>query len=130
MRTPLCKKESASPIDVPTHPCPGNVHMAIQHCHHPQVLLVDALPPGGHLGHGPDRGALAGLPAGVGVHLVVHHEDVDVAVALGQHVVQSTEADVVGPAVVGRRLSGGGEKIPRGKKIMQNKYPGLVNSLH
>ncbi len=40
----------------------------------------------------------AGLSAGVGIHLGIEHQDVDVAAA-GQHVVQTAVADIIGPAV-------------------------------
>src|SRR5699024_7361121 len=45
-----------------------------------------------------DVGGLGGLTAGVGVHLGVEDEDVDI-LAGGQDVVQTAVADVVGPAV-------------------------------
>ena len=62
------------------------------------VLLVHGLACRGELGHGTDRSGLRRLPAGVGVDLGVHDEDVDVAPG-GQDVVEPTRADVVGPAV-------------------------------
>jgi hypothetical protein len=41
---------------------------------------------------------LGGLAAGVGIHLGIEHQDVDV-VGQGQDVVEAAVADVVGPAV-------------------------------
>ena len=52
----------------------------------------------GELGGGAERRGLGLLASGVGVHLGVEHEDVDVA-AGGQHVVEAAVADVVGPSV-------------------------------
>ena len=64
----------------------------------PRSFLPVPLPRGGELGDRAARRRLRRLAAGVGVHLGVEHEDVDVA-ARRQHVVEAAEADVVGPAV-------------------------------
>ena len=76
----------------------GDVHVPVGHREQAQVLLRGRLAGGGELGHRADRRRLGLLAAGVGVALGVEHQHVDVAVG-GQHVVQPTEADVVGPAV-------------------------------
>ena len=76
----------------------GHVHVAVGHRHHAQILLLGALACRGELGDRAGRGGLGGLSAGVGVHLGVEHQDVDVLI-LCEHVVYSAVADVVGPAV-------------------------------
>ena len=64
----------------------------------PRSFLKVGLPPAAELGHGPQRGGLGGLAAGVGVDLGIQHQDVDVAPG-GEDVVHAAVADVVGPAV-------------------------------
>ncbi|CAN4028293.1 Acyltransferase family protein, partial [Dysosmobacter welbionis] len=76
----------------------GHVDVAVAHGDGAQVLFLDLLAAGGELGHRRSGRRLGGLSAGVGVHLRIHHQHVDVPV-LGQHVVNAAEADVVGPAV-------------------------------
>ena len=63
-----------------------------------EVLLGQPLAAVGEEGDRADRGGLGSLPAGVGVHFGVKHENVDVAV-LRHDVVEAAEADVIGPAV-------------------------------
>ncbi len=76
----------------------GDVGAAPVHRVHPEVFLGCNLPPRRELGHGRHRGGLRHLPAGIGVHLAVEHQDVHVA-ARSQDVVQPAVTDVVGPAV-------------------------------
>ena len=76
-----------------------HVDVAVVHGHQPpdpssRVLL----PATGELGRRAERRGLRLLPAGVRVDLGVEHQDVHVA-AERHHVVQTAEADVVGPAV-------------------------------
>ena len=62
------------------------------------VLLGRVLAAGSELGNGRTRGGFRHLAAGVGVHLGVHDQDVDV-LAGGEHVIHTAVADVIGPAV-------------------------------
>ena len=76
----------------------GDVDVAVGPGDGPEVLLGGVLAGGGELG---DRAAgrrLRRLAAGVRVHLGVEHQDVHVP-ARRQDVVETAEADVVGPAV-------------------------------
>src|SRR5690606_15550031 len=75
-----------------------HVDVAVLHGDGRQVLLGLLLPLGGELGDGAPGRRLGGLPARVGVHLGIQHEDVDVG-AGGQDVVKAAVTDVVGPAV-------------------------------
>ena len=75
-----------------------HVDVAVGHGHHAQVLLLGPLAGGRELRDGGVRGGLGGLSAGVGVDLGVEDQHVHV-LALGQHVIQSAVADVIGPAV-------------------------------
>jgi GNAT superfamily N-acetyltransferase len=85
-------------LGVGAHRHPGHVHVAVRDGLQGQVLLARLLARRGELGDGADRRGLRGLAAGVGVHLGVEHQHVDVA-ARGEHVVEAAGADVVGPAV-------------------------------
>ena len=85
-------------VHVRAHGDLRHVHIAVGHGHQAQILLAGALAGGRELGHGAGRRGLGSLSAGVGVDLGIEHEHVDV-LALGQHMVQSAVADVVGPAV-------------------------------
>ena len=76
----------------------GHVDVAVAHGDGAQVLLLDLLAAGGELGHRSGGRGLGGLSAGVGVHLGIHDQHIDVPV-LGQHVIDAAEADVIGPAV-------------------------------
>ena len=76
----------------------GDVNVAVGDGHHAEVLLLGALAGGCELRNCCMRGGLGGLSAGVGVHLGIQNQNVDV-LALGQHVIQSAVADVIGPAV-------------------------------
>ena len=76
----------------------GDVDVAVGPGDGAEVLLADALAGGGELGDRAAGGRLGRLTAGVGVHLGVEHEDVDVPAAR-QDMVEAAEADVVGPPV-------------------------------
>ena len=76
----------------------GDVDVAVAHGHNAQILFLRALAGGGELGDRAGGRSLGGLAAGIGVHLGIKHQDVDVLV-LGQHVIQAAEADIIGPAV-------------------------------
>ena len=76
----------------------GHVDVAVCHGHAAKILLRGFLTRGGELGHGAGRRRLRRLSAGVGVNLGVEDEDVDVPV-LGEDVVETAVADVIGPAV-------------------------------
>ena len=78
------------------HPC--HVDVAVGDRLQGQVLLGRLLAGGGELRDGRQRRGLRRLATGVGVHLGVEHQHVHVAAAR-QHVVETTGADVVGPAV-------------------------------
>ena len=75
-----------------------HVYAAVGHHHIGQVLLGALLAVGSKLRHRAGGGRLAHLPAGVGVHLGIKDQHVDVG-AGGKHMVQSAKADIVGPAV-------------------------------
>ena len=81
-----------------THGHAGHIDGAVGHRHQAQVFLRGGLAGGGEFCHGrPGRG-LRHLAAGVGVHLRIEHQGVDIPAA-GQHVIEATKADVVGPAI-------------------------------
>ena len=75
-----------------------HIDVAVALGNHTEVFLADLLAAGGELGDSTGRGGLRALSAGVGVHLGVHNDDVDI-LAAGQHVVQAAESDVLAPAV-------------------------------
>src|SRR5699024_206570 len=76
----------------------SHVHIAVLHGDLGEALLLHLLTGSGKLSHLADVGSLGSLSAGVGVHLGVEDEDVDILTG-GQDVVQSAVADVVSPAV-------------------------------
>ena len=76
----------------------SHVHVGISHHQATQVLFCGALTAVGKFGGGAYRRSLGGLSAGVGVHLGIHHEYVDVLTG-GHYVIQAAVADVIGPAV-------------------------------
>ena len=76
----------------------GDIDVAVALGNHTKVFLADLLTRGGELGDGTRGSGLRALSAGVGVHLDVDDDDVDV-LAAGQHVVETTESDVIAPAV-------------------------------
>mmetsp|Transcript_15838 Transcript_15838/g.37381 ORF Transcript_15838/g.37381 Transcript_15838/m.37381 type:complete len:470 (+) Transcript_15838:2359-3768(+) len=75
-----------------------DVNVLVRHGHLAQVLLLCELATLGKLGHRSLGCCLGRLTARVAVHLRVKDEDVHVLLA-GNHVVQATVPDVVGPAV-------------------------------
>ena len=75
-----------------------HIDVAVALGNHTEVFLADLLTAGGELGDSAGRGGLRALSAGVGVHLGVDDDDVDI-LAAGQHVVQTAESDVIAPAV-------------------------------
>ena len=79
---------------------------AVGHRHQAQVFFGSRLTGGGKLGHRSPGSAFGGLAAGVGIHLGVEHQGIDVA-ATGEHVVEPAEADVVGPAVAAHQPDAG-----------------------
>jgi len=80
----------------------GHIHVGIGHHQTAQILLGSLFAAVSELGGGTHRRGLGGLSAGVGVHLGIHHKDVDV-LAGGHDVIQSAIADVVGPAVAAEK---------------------------
>ena len=76
----------------------ATVDVAVGHGHQPQIFFGCRFAPRRKFGNGTEGGGFGHLPTGVGVHLRIHHQHVDVATA-GQYVVKATVADVVGPAV-------------------------------
>ena len=64
----------------------------------PRSFFLVRLPAAANFATAACGGGLGGLSAGVGVHLGIEHEHVDVLI-LRQHMIQSAVADVVGPAV-------------------------------
>ena len=94
--------------------------MPVAHGEQPEVLLAGLLAGRRELGHRADRGGLGLLAAGVGVHLGVEHQHVDVAVR-GEDVVEAAVADVVGPAVAADR-----PHRPRGQRVGElGERPGV-----
>ena len=75
-----------------------HVHVGVGDRLEGEVLRRDRLARGGELRDRPERRRLRHLPAGVGVHLGVHHQHVDVLPAR-QHMIEPARADVVRPAV-------------------------------
>ena len=75
-----------------------HIDVAVALGNHTEVFLADLLAAGGELGDGAGRGGLRALSAGVGVHLGVDDDDIDI-LAAGQHVVQTAESDIIAPAV-------------------------------
>ena len=59
---------------------------------------ANLLTAGGELGDGTCGSGLRALSAGVGVHLGVDDDDVDI-LAAGQDVVEAAESDIIAPAV-------------------------------
>ena len=76
----------------------GDIDVAVALGNHTEVFLADLLAAGGELGDGTRGSGLRALSAGVGVHLGVDDDDVDV-LAAGQHVVETAESDVIAPTV-------------------------------
>ena len=85
-------------VGIGTHGALCHIHIVVGHHQHTKVFLLGLLAAGLELGHGAHGSGLGGLSAGVGIHLGVHQQDVDV-LAHGEHMVQTAVADVVGPAV-------------------------------
>ncbi len=88
-----------------THGDLCDIHIAVAHGHQAEVLLLRDLAAGGELGDSRGSGGLGGLSAGVGVHLGIQHQHIDV-LAGGQHMIQSAVADVIRPAVAAERPHG------------------------
>eukprot|EP00906_Rhabdomonas_costata_P005593 RCo008352 len=76
----------------------GHVDVAVRHRHLPQGLLHRLLAAQRELRHGGQMRGLRHLPTRVAVHLSVQHQHVQV-LRRGQHVVQATIPNVVGPAI-------------------------------
>ena len=76
----------------------GHIYIPIRGEDHAEILLRSTFAGGGKLHGGAHRGRLGGLPAGVGVKLVVKHQHVEIE-AGGHHVVEAAVTDVVSPAV-------------------------------
>ncbi len=79
-----------------SHLC--HIDVAVALGNHTEVFLADLLTRGGEFGDSAGRGGLRALSAGVGVHLGVDDDDVDI-LAAGQDVVQTAESDIIAPAV-------------------------------
>ena len=75
-----------------------HIDIAVTHGDHAEVLLLGAFAAGGEFRDGRGGGGFGGLAAGIGVHLGVKDQHVDVLIHR-QHMVQAAEADIVGPAV-------------------------------
>jgi hypothetical protein len=83
----------------------GDVDVAVGDRHHREVLARHLSSRGRELCRGAERRRFRGLPASIGVHLGVEHENVDV-VPGGKHVVEAAVADIVGPTVDADDLHG------------------------
>ena len=108
---------------VAAHGDVGHIGPAIVHGHHGDVFLRSALAAGGKLRHRAQRRGLRHLPAGIGVHLGVEQQDVDVGGG-GQHVVEAAVADVVAPSVAADdphalldQFVGNRQQVARGRRI-------------
>ncbi len=76
----------------------GDVDVLVGHGHHAHLLLVGSLTSGGELDLGGERGGLGLLATGVGVHLGIEDDDVDI-LAGREDVVDATVTDIVGPTI-------------------------------
>src|SRR5215471_638658 len=76
----------------------GNINVAVADRLHCEVFLDRALATHGELRHRTAWSGLGHLSAGVGVHLGVKHEHIDVS-AGAEDVIESSKANVVRPAV-------------------------------
>ena len=76
----------------------GHVHIAVAHRHHAKIFFPRAFALRGKLRDGRHRGRFRRLPAGIGVNLGIKHQNIHVFPAR-QHVIETAEADIVGPAV-------------------------------
>ena len=74
------------------------IHIAIAHGHACQVFLAGALSAGRKFCSGAGRGRLGGLTACIGINLRIKYQDIDILTA-GKNVIQSAEADIIGPSV-------------------------------
>jgi len=81
-----------------THSYLGNVDVAVALGDHTEVFLADLLTAGSELGNSTCGGSLRGLSTSVGVNLGVNNNDVYIF-AGSEYVVETTESDVVTPAV-------------------------------
>ena len=79
-----------------SHLC--HIDVAVALGNHTEVFLADLLAAGGELGDGTRGSGLGALSAGVGVHLGVDNDDVDI-LAAGQDVVEAAESDIIAPTV-------------------------------
>ena len=75
-----------------------HIDVAVALGNHTEVFLADLLAAGGELGNSAGRGGLRALSAGVGVHLGIDDDDVDI-LAAGQDVVEAAESDIIAPTV-------------------------------
>ena len=76
------------------------VYITVGRCDKTKVFLADALAGSGEFGDSANGCCLGGLAAGIGVNLGIQDEHIHV-LAGGEHVVKTTEADVVSGTVTG-----------------------------
>ena len=72
--------------------------MTVHHHADPKIFARLALAVLAKFSHRTQRGSLRCLAAGVGITLGIEHQNIDVF-GQAQHVVETAEADIVGPAV-------------------------------
>ncbi len=85
-------------VHVGTHGNLGHIHVTIGNGHQPQILLAHSLTRGGKLGHGSPGRCFGRLATGVGIDLRIQNEYVQI-IAHGQHMIQASIANIVGPAI-------------------------------
>ena len=103
----------------------GHVDVAIGHRDQSEVLLGAGLAIAGELRHrSPGRG-LRHLSAGVGVHLRIQHQDVDVVMG-GEEVIDAAEADVVGPAITADHPDTAFHQVIGQAEQAADRYQGFV----
>ena len=76
----------------------SHIDVAVGLGNHAEVFLADLLTGGGKLGNSASGGSLRGLSTGVGVHLGIDNDDVDIF-AGSEDVVETAESDIIAPAV-------------------------------
>ena len=81
-----------------SHRHAGHIGAAVGHCHQAQIFFGGGFAAARKLRHRTLGRGFGHLAAGVGVHLGVEHQQVDVVVA-GEQVVDAAEANVVSPAI-------------------------------
>ena len=86
---------------ISSHGNGGHVHVRIGHHQSTQILLSGLFASVSELRGGAHGSGLGGLPTGVGIHLRVHHEYIDVLTG-SDDVIQASVANIIGPAIAAK----------------------------